>query len=71
MYVNPKFPIYPSTPFPFDNNMFVFYIFGSISVVVPLLSCVQLFATHKLQHARLPCPSLSPRVCSNSCTLSW
>ena len=26
---------------------------------------------HGLQHARLPCPSLSPRVCSNSCSLSW
>ena len=25
---------------------------------------------HRLQHARLPCPSLSPRVCSNSCPLS-
>ena len=25
---------------------------------------------HGLQHARLPCPSLSPRVCSNSCPLS-
>ena len=25
---------------------------------------------HELQHARLPCPSLSPRVCSNSCPLS-
>ena len=25
---------------------------------------------HKLQHSRLPCPSLSPRVCSNSCPLS-
>ena len=24
-----------------------------------------------LQHTRLPCPSLSPRVCSNSCLLSW
>ena len=23
-----------------------------------------------LQHTRLPCPSLSPRVCSNSCLLS-
>ena len=27
--------------------------------------------SHELQHARLPCPSLSPRVCSNSCPLSW
>ena len=25
---------------------------------------------HGLQHARLPCPSLSPRVCSDSCPLS-
>ena len=24
-----------------------------------------------LQHARFPYPSLSPRVCSNSCLLSW
>ena len=24
----------------------------------------------ELQHARLPCPSVSPRVCSNSCALS-
>ena len=24
-----------------------------------------------LQHARLPCPSLSPGVCSDSCLLSW
>ena len=26
--------------------------------------------SHGLQHARLSCPSLSPRVCSNSCPLS-
>ena len=25
---------------------------------------------HGLQHSRLPCPSLSPRICSNSCPLS-
>ena len=25
---------------------------------------------HELQHTRLPCPSLSPRVCSDSCPLS-
>ena len=25
---------------------------------------------HKLQHARLPCPSPSPRACSNSCPSS-
>ena len=26
---------------------------------------------HEQQHARLPCPSLSPGDCSNSCPLSW
>ena len=26
---------------------------------------------HGLQHTRLPCLPLSPRVCSNSCPLSW
>ena len=26
---------------------------------------------HGLQHTRLPCPSLSPRVCSNSYPSSW
>ena len=26
---------------------------------------------HRLQHIRLPCSSLSPRVHSNSCPLSW
>ena len=26
---------------------------------------------HGLQHTRLPCPFLSPGVCSNSCPLSW
>ena len=26
---------------------------------------------HRLQHAKLPCLSLSPGICSNSCPLSW
>ena len=33
------------------------------------ISCPTL-QTHGLQHARLPCPSLSPRICSDSCPLS-
>ena len=39
-------------------------------VVVQLLSLVWLFVSPCLQHARLPCPSLSPRICSDSCLLS-
>ena len=37
---------------------------------VQSLSCVWLFWPHELQHTRLPCPLLSPGVCSNSCPLS-
>ena len=36
---------------------------------VQLLSHVQLFATHGLQHARPPCPLPTPGVYSNSCPL--
>jgi len=34
------------------------------------LSHVQLFWPHGLQHARFPCPSLSPGIYPNSCPLS-
>ena len=39
-------------------------------VVVQSLSREQLFVTTWMQQARLTCPSLSPRACSNSCPLS-
>ena len=43
-----------------------------VVVAVQLLSHVQHFATPwTARHTRLPCPSLSPWVCSNSCPLSW
>ena len=35
------------------------------------LSRVWLYMTHRVQHTRLPCPSPSPRACSNSCSLIW
>ena len=38
-------------------------------VIVQWLSCIWLSATPWLQHVRLPCPSLSHRVWSNSCPL--
>ena len=38
---------------------------------VQSLSCVILFASHGLQHARLPCLLETPRAYSNSCPLSW
>ena len=43
---------------------------GFVAVVQPP-SCVQLFVTPwTAARTRLPCPSLSPGVCSNSCPLS-
>ena len=41
-----------------------------VVAVVQSLSCIRLFATPLMQHARLPCPSPSPGACSNSCPLS-
>ena len=40
-------------------------------VLVQSLSHVWLFATHGLQHARLPYPLSFPRVHSHSCPSSW
>ena len=34
-------------------------------------SCLTLCDPHGLQHTRLPCLSLSPRICSNSCLSQW
>ena len=42
-----------------------------VSQSVQSLSRVQLFAIHGLQHTRPPCPSPTPRACSNSCPSSW
>ena len=33
-------------------------------------SCPSPWDTQELKYARFPCPSLSPRICSNSCPLS-
>ena len=46
----------------------------SMSPSVNFSSVVQLCLTlqlHGLQHTRLPCLSPTPRVCPNSCPLSW
>ena len=40
-------------------------------VVVQLLSHVRLFVTPWTAACQASCPSPSPRVCSNSCPLSW
>ena len=51
--------------FPFHFlRFFIFRYQFSHSVVSDILQ------PHGLQHARLLCPSLTPRVCSNSCLLS-
>ena len=55
-----------------NNSFSLFILFFAC-----MLSCVQLYVPmtdslqlHELQHARLLCPSLFPRVCSNSWPLS-
>ena len=48
-------------------------LFIKFEWVLLLFSCSAMsdsLRPHGLQHTRLPCPSLSPRVCSNSCPSS-
>ena len=50
---------------PHSNSIFqLFLLLFSLSVMTDSLP------PHGLQHARLPCLSLSPEACSNSCPLS-
>ena len=42
------------------------YIYTSVQSVVS-----DSLQPHGLQNSRLPCPSPTPRACSNSCLLSW
>ena len=43
----------------------------SLYVALQLLSHVSSLRPHGQQHTRLPYSPLSPRVCSNSCLLTW
>ena len=43
---------------------------NTVNVIVQSLSCVQIFETQRTASRRLPCPSPTPRACSNSCPLS-
>ena len=59
---------------PFDNCSF-FTWYRRHMRFMPLLFNLSVMSDslwpHGLQHTRLPCPSPSPRVCSNSYPLSW
>ena len=54
----------------YSANKDIFFLFPKIIPAIQSLSRVHSLQPHGLQHARLPCPSLSPRVSSNSCALS-
>ena len=57
-------PIYSHTHFPLTP----IHTFSSLQFSYSVMS--NFLWHHGLQQARLPCPSSSPRVCSNSCPLS-
>ena len=50
--------------------MYSLILFHDNLVAVQLLNCIWLHDTTWTEHARLPSPSLCPRVYSNSCPLS-
>ena len=51
--------------------MITAYLPGTFSVQFSLSVMSNSLQPHGLQHTRLPCPSPTPRACSNSCPLSW
>ena len=71
VHVSPSLPVHPLVARPPGIPKVVF------CPVTLLCSLLSFWATsdssqpHGLQHARLPWSSPSPRVCSNSCPLSW
>ena len=44
-------------------------MFGSVQFICSVVS--DSLWPHELQHTRPPCPSPTPRACSNSCPWSW
>ena len=52
-----------------DDNLLICILSKSDIVIACSVVSTSLWP-HGLQHARFPCPSLSPRVCSNSCPLT-
>ena len=54
--------------FSFFKVSFLFHL-GLLSFICSVVS--DFLHPHGLQYARLACPSLSPKVCSNSCLLNW
>ena len=53
----------------FLKSTLVMYILSSVQFSRSVVS--DSLQPHGLQHARPPCPSQAPRVCSNSCPSSW
>ena len=69
-----KSPVYPFCLTQGSHYLLLPSCFLKISLQKLLFSCSVMSDSlwpHRLQHARLSCLSLSPRVCSDSCLSSW
>ena len=60
----------PQQMFTRQTNLFCFYEALTHSILFSHSVMSDSLRPHGLQHTRLPCPSLSPRVCTDSCPLS-
>ena len=69
-----QLPTYNSHSFPLPAPLHLgksfLYVCESVSLLFSFSVVSDSLQHHRLQHARLPCPSPSPRVCSNSCDKS-
>ena len=46
-------------------------LYSGMQIQMPIVVVSDSMQPPGLQHTRLPCPPLSPRICLNSCPLSW
>ena len=66
---------FPDLIFIFNSIVCIFKSYLKLFMNIVQFSSVQLLSgvslpTHGLQHASLPCPSPTPRACSNACPSS-
>ena len=69
-WTSSRYPVHWTIQFLPIHQLFSDFILLFQFSSVQSFSCIRLFATHGLQHARPPCPSPTPRAYSNSCSLS-
>ena len=72
--IRKQIPLYTQMPIIIRIQGYLYYFNFDNIIIYCYCSVIKSYLTlplHGLQHSGIHCPSPSPRVCSNSCSLSW